>query len=624
MRRATFLISALLAASMPALAADLEPARDAVRRHQYERAAELLRAPAAAGDPEASFMLAQLQRFGRGISQDLPEACRLLERSALAGYVRAAASLASMLDAGECTGSVRPAEQWREIAAAGGHEPAPVKPTAGVVPDKTAPEILLRAARAGDLAEVRRLLQQLPVDVPDEYGRTPLMLAAEAAHPDVTRELLEHGATVASRDRNGDTALLLAVRANNAETVDLLVAADAPVNLANNSGVTPLMVAARAGFTDLAERLVAAGADTGLRDAAGLTAGDFAARAGHTQLASRLGVAAPRAPSGPVATGALYAGRSPLMIAAERGDLESIDARVAARDDVDAKDLQGMSALAIAAAAGKGEAVSRLLAAGATVDAKDADGWTALGHALRAGHPAAALPLIQGGANVRSPQGTGKSPLLLAVESRQAELVGPLVRAGAAIDASDSGGDTALIAAASAGDDRLVAALLDAGARANMVDQRGRSALWYAASQGAIDSVRRLAGKSPIDGADTEGTTALAAAAARGLEGVIKVLLNAGADARVASLSGNTALHVAAAAGHASAVRLLVGKAGDINAVNSHQDTALILAVKARCIECAKMLLAAGASTRLRNADSLTAAEVARLTGDSGLSSLFE
>jgi hypothetical protein len=39
MRRATFLISALLAASMPALAADLEPARDAVRRHQYERAA---------------------------------------------------------------------------------------------------------------------------------------------------------------------------------------------------------------------------------------------------------------------------------------------------------------------------------------------------------------------------------------------------------------------------------------------------------------------------------------------------------------------------------------------------------------------------------------------------------
>jgi ankyrin repeat protein len=624
MRGAILLAGVLLVAPMPILAADLEPARDAVRRHQYELAVELLRSPAAAGDPEAGFMLAQLQRSGRGVSQNLPEACRLLEQAALAGFIRAAASLASMLDGGDCGASARTAEQWRELATAGGHAPPPVKPGAQVHSDTASQETLLRAARVGDLAGVRSLLLQLPADVTDEYGRTPLMLAAEAGSSDTVRELLEHGAEVARSDRNGDTALLLAVRAESAVAVDLLIAAGAPVDAANRSGVTPLMVAARAGSDHLVRRLVAAGADPGQRDAAGLTAGDFAARAGHTELGSRLGVAAPRAPSGPVATGGLYAGRSLLMIAAERGDIEAIHARVAAGDDVGAKDLQGMSALAIAAAAGKAEAVERLLGAGAAIDATDAQGWTALGHALRSGQAAAALPLIHGGADVRKPQGTGKTPLLLVVESRQAGLIAPLVNAGADIDAADASGTTPLVAAGAAGDDGCVKALLEAGARSDLTDKRGRTALWLAANQGAVQAVRRLAAKSPLDTPDAEGTTPIAAGAARGSDDVVKALLVAGANARIVSLAGNTALHVAAAAGRAGTVALLTGKAGDVDAVNQHQDTALILAVKARCTECARTLLAAGASTRLRNSDGLTAADVARLTGNDGLVKVFD
>jgi ankyrin repeat protein len=81
---------------------------------------------------------------------------------------------------------------------------------------------------------------------------------------------------------------------------------------------------------------------------------------------------------------------------------------------------------------------------------------------------------------------------------------------------------------------------------------------------------------------------------------------------------------VAAASGHAATVTLLAGKSGDIDTVNGHQDTALILAVKARCTECAKALLVAGASTRLRNSDGLTAADVARLTDDAKLVKVFD
>jgi ankyrin repeat protein len=137
-----------------------------------------------------------------------------------------------------------------------------------------------------------------------------------------------------------------------------------------------------------------------------------------------------------------------------------------------------------------------------------------------------------------------------------------------------------------------------------------------------VGVVRQLAARSPLDKADAEGTTPIAAAASRGFDGIVKFLLGAGADARIASLAGNTALHVAAAAGHAGTVTLLAGKAGDVNAVNRHQDTALILAIKARCADCARTLLGAGASTRLRNSDGLTAAEVAKLSGDAAMAAL--
>jgi len=183
---------------------------------------------------------------------------------------------------------------------------------------------------------------------------------------------------------------------------------------------------------------------------------------------------------------------------------------------------------------------------------------------------------------------------------------------------------TLLMTAAAAGDEVSVSALLAAGARPMAIDKRGRTALWHAANQGALPAVRQLTGVSPLDAADAEGTTALATAAARGADAIVSVLLSAGADPGIASKSGNIPLHFASAAGHAQTVSLLASGTGNIDAVNRHRDTALILAVKSRCPECVRTLLAAGASARLRNSDSLTAADVARLTGDAALAALLD
>jgi ankyrin repeat protein len=153
-------------------------------------------------------------------------------------------------------------------------------------------------------------------------------------------------------DRNGETPLLLATRAGSPELVSLLLDAGAPVDQANGSATTALMVAARAGSRELCERLLAAGAGTGVRDAGGLRAGDHAALASHLELAALLGVAARTAPGGPAPVALLHAGRTPLMVAAESGDIKVLRARIAARDALDAGDAQGTTALALASGGG--------------------------------------------------------------------------------------------------------------------------------------------------------------------------------------------------------------------------------------------------------------------------------
>ena len=350
---AIFLAFTLFSIASPARAADLEPARDAIRRHEYERAVVLLRPLSEAGDAEASFQLSQLFRYGRGVARDLPQACQLLEAAATAGHARAAGGLAAMLESGECQKSARKADEWRAAAHSAGYAPpaASTNQTEGAATPTI--ENLLRATRSGDLALVRRLLDSQPIDATDEYGRTPVMLAIEAGHVEVVRELVGRGASLTKADRSGDTPLLLATRSGKKELLSLLLGRSAPVNAVNGSGTTPLMLAARAGAVEICEQLLDAGADPELHDAGGLRAGDHAALAGHADLARRLGVESRRSTADPSRIGSLHAGQTKLMIAAESGDIASLRQRLAVGDDRNATDAQGMTALAFAARAGK-------------------------------------------------------------------------------------------------------------------------------------------------------------------------------------------------------------------------------------------------------------------------------
>ncbi len=94
----------------------------------------------------------------------------------------------------------------------------------------------------------------------------------------------------------------------------------------------------------------------------------------------------------------LAAPATALHEAARSGDMPALQRLVAAKADIDARDVSGRTALMLAVRGGHKSAVDALLAAGADPNAADAAGTTPLEAARAGGHSAIATALEQAGA----------------------------------------------------------------------------------------------------------------------------------------------------------------------------------------------------------------------------------
>jgi ankyrin repeat protein len=140
-------------------------------------------------------------------------------------------------------------------------------PPAPPAPPTPEPSTLLHeAAAAGDVPLIRRLIEQgHPVNLPGDYGNTPLFHAVE--HPDAVRVLLEHGAEVCLIDSSGESILMGAVKAGNSTSVELLILNGAEVNQHEGQlSETPIQWAVGEGFIDVVAVLVNHGADPFMND----------------------------------------------------------------------------------------------------------------------------------------------------------------------------------------------------------------------------------------------------------------------------------------------------------------------------------------------------------------------
>ena len=120
-----------------------------------------------------------------------------------------------------------------------------------------------RAAGAGDLATVNRLLEQDPrrLNAQDARGHTPLMFAIRHGRDPVVAQLLALGAATELQDDKGRTAAHFACIYNCTPSLALLLDADASTTARTHLRGTPLMATASAGSVDCVNLLLARGGD---------------------------------------------------------------------------------------------------------------------------------------------------------------------------------------------------------------------------------------------------------------------------------------------------------------------------------------------------------------------------
>jgi ankyrin repeat protein len=130
------------------------------------------------------------------------------------------------------------------------------------------------AVRDGDKARVVALIDREPAlleSSDNQYGSTPLHIAAHDGIAEIAEYLLSKGASVEAKDRDGATPLHLAALRGNADIAVKLLKAGANANAVADEGIRPLHLSAMNGHVAVVQVLLSAGADPNVRDIQGIT-----------------------------------------------------------------------------------------------------------------------------------------------------------------------------------------------------------------------------------------------------------------------------------------------------------------------------------------------------------------
>ncbi|XP_037660984.1 fibronectin type 3 and ankyrin repeat domains protein 1 isoform X3 [Choloepus didactylus] len=159
------------------------------------------------------------------------------------------------------------------------------------VPDKFGFTALMVAAQKGYTRLVKILVSNgTDVNLKNGSGKDSLMLACYAGHLDVVKYLRRHGASWETRDLGGCTALHWAADGGHCSVIDWMIKDGCEVDVVDaGSGWTPLMrVSAVSGSQKVASLLIEAGADVNMKDRDGKTPLMVAVLNNHEELVQLL------------------------------------------------------------------------------------------------------------------------------------------------------------------------------------------------------------------------------------------------------------------------------------------------------------------------------------------------
>jgi len=298
-------------------------------------------------------------------------------------------------------------------------------------------------------------------------------------------------------------------------------------------------------------------------------------------------------------------GKSPMIEAAERGEVRTLKRLLSANETPELRDADGRTPLMLAAAGGHDEAVQLLLDHGAQTMVTDNNGRTALMHAATAGRKSVVGSIGAPDGSLALRDNDGQSASDLAFASGKCSL-GTALFVGSASSAVQA----AILETCGAEE---MQTLKEKELVFAAMDDRGRSPVWYAARAGNAEVVSFLI----EEGFETDaaGLSPLLIAINGAHENVASILIAAGADIDTETSSGNTALMIAATRGLSSVVERLVQKGAKLDHRNRDGYSALMLAAEYGRSDLAKLLIRHGADTGLRNVKRERAADIAKAAG---------
>lgn len=244
-----------------------------------------------------------------------------------------------------------------------------------------------------------------------------------------------------------------------------------------------------------------------------------------------------------------------------------------------------------------------LLGIGLLARAGSVDSDSKLADDVRDGDRTGAIALLKQHIDVNAPEPDGATALHWAVRGDDRDMADRLIKAGANVKAANRYGVTPLYLACVNGSAPMIAKLLDAGADAN--------------------------------GATTEGETALMTVARTGNVEAAKVLLAHGADVNAKEQwRQQTPLMWAVAESHPDMAQELIAHGADVNArqVEWHWErqitkeprekwmplgglTPLLFAARQGCVDCARVLVSAGADINAADPNNITPMVMALING---------
>ncbi|MCH8268644.1 MAG: ankyrin repeat domain-containing protein [Acidobacteria bacterium] len=465
---------------------------------------------------------------------------------------------------------------------------------------------LVEAVQQGDQQAVRALLaEQADVNTPQPDGATALAWATHRDDLETAELLIRAGADVNAANDHGVTPLSLACTNRNAAMAGKLLDAGADPNVSLWTGETVLMTCASAGSTEAVKLLLARGADVNAKETQkGQTALMWAVAGKHSEVAralvehgadihahskihriTREPFTIPCTPEDPCLTGGTSGvnygpsihfrsstgGFTPLLFAAQQGDLDSARILLEAGADVNEASPEDGSILVVATASGHQKLALFLLEQGADPNRTDGIGFTSLHYTLYEGllsisshksrptdrlgwlrpnmpelmkallaygadpnariakdfPPYDYLPIARSnGNNLPQMSQVGVTPFLLAAASADIGAMRILVEGGADPQLTTAESTTALMVAAGVAHEKRD--------RWSQQKEKSLQAVQLAVELGA-----------DVDATDMDGRTALHGAVFMGANAIIQFLAEKGANLEAKDMYGQTPLSIA-------------------------------------------------------------------------------